>query len=324
MLESVFVPAPASVPGLCLSRRGGYWALTDNEQTPEQEIETFPLDELNKRILRFSNESTGRIVFSFEEGTKDLAIGFTQTLADEKVDNGKSPVQLDTCTSTSKSAQDSERYSIEDLIIAALMNGSRSYEEMREECFSPAEPDRLRKSLDIPDDEEVYLLYDDSGEDGEGLFGFALTTTGIYASFGSGFVSWAEFKEGDISIEHDDIGVAILHWSNGEKFFNIDCDFNDEKLRAFGDELQQLIVDHWGNFENIPSEQIRIEDRIEFALRSAGFDEDNHLNRCYSRENSAILRKKLCVPTGEEVYLAHDDSILKNGKKGFILTKNLS
>lgn len=216
-----------------------------------------------------------------------------------------------------------------DIIEAALLKVDSDIGRLKNKLFEPRNPKAMKRDWGISDADEVYLMYINNDGCGE----FIITSSGIlsenwYAD--DGLLPWNSFVDGIINLERDgedDEAVYTIVWTDGRtNYFGYDYSIDEKeqakKIVTFLQELKSLMKKHWGHIYEVPADQIGLNDCIMAALKRTQLDFNDVQRKNNSEKKRDELRKQLSIPLNDTVYLEHDDTILKNGKNGFALTRS--
>lgn len=207
---------------------------------------------------------------------------------------------------------------------------------------------RAEQRLGLPEDIDIYYLYAKYDDD-DMRRGIAVTNLGIYwingfTSFKPQYLNWNEYKDTKLELEDEDtvkIGEDEALVTGQAKYvfdllYNIQsglkkCDVTEKKDIPNDKELPTLDQSH-----AVSDEQITKVSPINECDETTDANIDNSIAQktveelcedflsCHDKTIFMIPDKMIpCfgIPNGEKIYIAHDDTLLKTGKNGFIITE---
>lgn len=178
----------------------------------------------------------------------------------------------------------------------------------RKDLSRNADTAKIRKFLDIPSWAAVYFC-SDATLFHTNKYGMALTSAGYYfrLNFESPhFIKWENFaqcnlskpKDNTVNVCVEDLTVSIADFTG---CINIGYDF----LAALQAELRRP-----------ESVQLTVQDAVQRFISE--YDPD-WISAVFSQTYVPRMRSRFGIPADEQIYLAHDDTILGSGKNGVMI-----
>ena len=222
-----------------------------------------------------------------------------------------------------------EKWPTNDQLALSVKEFIGSYDQTVIQQITRGYVNKLRETMDVPLNEEVLLIRDDTLL-GSGKNGFVFCTSGIICKpllEKKTFVSWLSFATGELLPYEESTGGCGFRDSAGFTRPVTYCTKGtvNRELHRFLGALQDFLRARHG-LKAIPQQPalsaVGDVSEEQLAASAKAFIEcyDQSVLKKITRGKSEDMANCIGIPAGTEFYVHHDDSMFESGKTGFAIT----